>query len=113
MLYKILLKQAKANQKYFENYRKYAKKIKLIASKLLKDCKVFVFGSVVEGKALPSSDIDVLIVSKNTPKKMKERSKIVAEIFGKIGIFSPFEIHLVTEEEFEWYKRFVKNFIEV
>jgi len=113
MLYKILLKQAKVNQKYFENYRKYAEKIKAIASKLLKDCKVFVFGSVVEGKALPSSDIDVLIVSKNTPKKMKERAKIVAEIFRKIGIFSPFEIHLITEEEFEWYKRFVKKFIEV
>jgi len=44
---------------------------------------------------------------------MKERAEIVAKILKKVGIFSPFEIHLVTEEEFDWYKRFVKRFVEV
>lgn len=112
MLYEIFLKQTRANQKYFQNYMKYTRKIKSMAVSLVKDCRVFVFGSVVEGKALPSSDIDILVVSKNTPKRMKERSKIVAEILKEIGIFSPFEIHLVTEEEFEWYKKFVKRFVE-
>jgi len=53
MLYEMLLKQAKANRKYFENYMEYAKKIKSIANRLLKDCRVFVFGSVIEGRALP------------------------------------------------------------
>jgi predicted nucleotidyltransferase len=81
--------------------------------KELKDARVYLFGSFVEGRHLPSSDIDVLIVSKNMPKKVSERSKIKAKIWKKIGLFSPFELHLVNEEEFEWYKRFVKKLVAV
>ncbi len=100
-------------KKYFERYREYAKKIKEIAKSELSDVKVFVFGSVIEGKHTPSSDIDILVVSKNMPKSMGDRAKIRAKILKEIGITSPFEIHLVNPKEFEWYRRFIKKFEEI
>ena len=64
-----MLELAKENEKFFKNFLKYAKVIKRITKKELKDLRVFVFGSIVGGKILPTSDIDILIVSKNMPKK--------------------------------------------
>ncbi len=104
---------AEEERKYFENYREYVKIIKEVAEKLLGEVRVIVFGSVVEGKHTPASDIDVLICSKNMPKSREERSRIVAEILRKVGMDSPFEIHMVDEKEFEWYMRFVKVFEEI
>jgi len=72
----ILNEIKRENQKYFNNYLKYARIAKKVAKKELGKVKVFVFGSVIKGKATPSSDIDLLIVSKNAPEKMRERSKI-------------------------------------
>ncbi|ADC65217.1 DNA polymerase beta domain protein region [Ferroglobus placidus DSM 10642] len=104
---------AKEERKYFENYIYYAKLIKEKAKELLGEAEVYVFGSVVEGKHTPASDIDVLVVSKNMPKKQSERGRIRAEILKSIDVFAPFEIHLANEKEFEWYRRFVKNFVKV
>ena len=103
----ILIERKKEKEKYFKNYLKYAKLIKKLALKELKTAKVYLFGSIVKGNFLPTSDIDILIVSKNTPKNVRERAKIQAKILKKIGIGSPFEIHLINEKEFEWYKRFI------
>ena len=101
------------NKKYFKNYLKYAKIAKRVAEKELGEARAFVFGSIVKKQATPASDIDLLIVSKNMPERISERSKIKAKIWKKIGIFSPFEIHLIDEKEFEWYKRFVDKKIAV
>lgn len=68
---------------------------------------------MVEDKAILASDIDLLIVSKNAPKTMKERSKLAVKLLSSIGIFSPFELHIVNEKEFEWYKKFVKKLVVV
>jgi len=103
----------KENEKYFKNYKRYVKLIKTICLKELKKTRVYLFGSFVENRHLPSSDIDVLIVSENMPQKVSERSKIKAKIWKNIGIFSPFELHLVNEEEFEWYKKFIKKLVAV
>ncbi|MEM5776822.1 MAG: nucleotidyltransferase domain-containing protein [Candidatus Aenigmatarchaeota archaeon] len=92
-----------------EKWVKFLPNIKKICLKELKQADFYIFGSFAEGKYLPSSDIDVLIVSKNMPKKISERSKIKAKIWKNIGIFNPFEFHLVNYEEFEWYKKFVKK----
>ncbi|MFH8080576.1 MAG: nucleotidyltransferase domain-containing protein [Candidatus Aenigmatarchaeota archaeon] len=92
-----------------KKWMKSLKDIKKICLKELKQAEFYLFGSFVEGKYLPTSDIDILIVSKNMPKKISERSKIKAMIWKKIGIFTPFELHLVNYDEFEWYKRFVKK----
>jgi predicted nucleotidyltransferase len=85
----------------------------LAFSKRFKDVRVFVFGSVIKGTSTPASDIDILIVSNNMPEKNSERAKIKAKIWEKIGIFSPFEIHLANEREFKWYKIFAKEMEEI
>ncbi|MCS7135251.1 MAG: nucleotidyltransferase domain-containing protein [Candidatus Aenigmarchaeota archaeon] len=72
-----------------------------ICLKELKQVEFYLFGSVLDNKTLPTSDIDVSIVSNNMPKKNSDRFKIKARIWRKIGIFDPFEFHLVNYEEFE------------
>ncbi|WP_456469475.1 nucleotidyltransferase domain-containing protein [Archaeoglobus sp.] len=109
----IFVKIAKEERKYFENYVEYAKKIKKIAEMLLGEVEVFVFGSVVEGKHTPASDIDILICSKNAPQKMEEKAKIAGKILKEIDVFAPFEIHIVTPEEFEWYRKFLRKTVKV
>lgn len=109
----VLRDVVKEEEKYFKNYLKYASIAKKVVERELGDAKVFVFGSVVKGKATPASDVDLLILSKRMPERMSERSKIKAKIWKEIGIFSPFEIHLVDEKEFEWYKKFIDKKIEV
>ncbi len=74
---------------------------------------MLVFGSVVEGKHTPASDIDILICSKNAPRKMEDKAKIVGRILKEIDVFAPFEIHLVNPKEFEWYKRFLRKVVRV
>ncbi|RLI97063.1 MAG: DNA polymerase subunit beta [Candidatus Aenigmatarchaeota archaeon] len=109
----LLLERKIENEKYFRNFLKYAKIAKRIAEKELKDVRVFIFGSIVKKEHTPASDIDLLIISKNMPKRISERAKIQAKILKKIGIFSPFEIHMVNEEEFKWYEKFIDKKIEV
>ncbi|RLI72593.1 DNA polymerase subunit beta [Archaeoglobales archaeon] len=96
-------------REYFKRYKEYAKKIKEIVEGEVGDVDVIVFGSVVEGKATPKSDIDVLVVSENMPSKEK-RGFLRAKILKEIGLFSPFEIHLVNKKEFEWYRKFLKKY---
>ncbi len=104
---------AQEERKYFENYMHYAKLIKEIAEDDLGRTDVYVFGSVVEGRHTPASDIDILIVSENTPKSQWERGRIRAKIMKAIDVFAPFEIHIVTPKEFEWYKRFIRAIAEI
>lgn len=41
----------------------------------LEDAKVYLFGSVAEGKAVPSSDIDILIVTGREELQRVERGQ--------------------------------------
>ena len=99
-------------KKYFDSYEKYARKIKEVLERELESVRVFVFGSVVEVKHTPASDIDVLAVSTNMPRGMK-RAELRGKVLREIGVFSPFEIHLADEKEFEWYRRFAEKMIEI
>ncbi len=56
----IIAQTAEEERKYFENYMEYARLIKELAEGLLGKAEVYIFGSVVEGKNTPASDIDVL-----------------------------------------------------
>jgi len=80
----LLLEEKREKEKYFKEPEKYAKKIK-------KKARVLLFGSIVRGDFLFSSDIDVLVVSENF--KEEERGKIVAQLLNEVGFFSPFQIH--------------------
>ena len=108
----LLIEKAKKEEKYFKNYLDYARIIKNVAEKLLGEVKVYLFGSILRKKELPR-DIDILIISPkldSSEKKSKTREKILK----KIGFGAPFEIHLITPEEYQnWYKFFIKEKVEV
>ena len=112
-LVKILKTQVAEEKKYFTHPAEYARKIKNLAKKKLTTPKVFLFGSAVTGEWSPSSDIDLLVVSPSVPKKQHQRAKIKAKLYQEIGLFSPFEIHLITPEEFLWYERFIDKKMEI
>ena len=100
-------------KEYFDNGRLYAKRIKEIAREALGEAEVYVFGSILRGEAHPMlSDVDILIVSRNAPSDNDERARIMARIKREIGELNPFEIHMATPREYEWYKRFIDR-IEV
>ncbi|MCW7079503.1 MAG: nucleotidyltransferase domain-containing protein [Candidatus Methanospirare jalkutatii] len=99
-----LIKIAKERKEYFENYMHYARLVKEAVKG-----EVIVFGSVVEGKHTMASDIDLLVVLDS----IERRDEILMKINEVLGEFHPFQIHLVTRKEFEWYKRFIKKWRRV
>lgn len=104
-----LIEKKKREEKYFGNYLFWAKKIKEIAENNLGKIKVFLFGSVVKNKTEPGSDIDLLIISPKL-KDAETKSEMRTKILQRIGTDSPFEIHLITPEEYnQWYKFFIKR----
>ena len=98
-----LIRIAKERKEYFENYMNYARLVKEAVGG-----EVFVFGSVVEGKHT-MADIDLLVVLDS----IERREEILMKINEVLGEFHPFQIHLVTRKEFEWYKRFIKKWKRV
>jgi len=108
----LLIEKTKREEKYFKNYLKYAGRIKKEAQELLGDVRVFIFGSILKKNEIPQ-DIDVLIVSRNLTD-YGVKSKTQRRLRKNIGIFSPFEIHLVTPEEYNsWWKYFLKEKLEI
>jgi predicted nucleotidyltransferase len=102
---------SKERKKYFQNYKYYARLIKDAVN--FTDVEVVVFGSVPEGEYTMASDIDVLIISDDVPVGLNERAKILSKINKMLGYFHPFELHLVTKKEAEWYKGTVKRHAKV
>jgi len=109
----ILIEKRRKEEKFFVNYLDWAKKIKKEAEKNLGKVKVFLFGSIIKGEAEPGSDIDILIISPKL-KSSDKKSEIRDKLSEKLGIFSPFEIHLITPEEYQgWYRNFIDKKIEI
>lgn len=108
----LVFERRKKQERYFKNYMRWAKLIKKESEMLLGDVKVFIFGSILRKNEVVR-DIDILIISRGL-KTAEKKSYIRAEIWKKIGLSSPFEIHLATPDEYyEWYKFFIKEKIEV
>lgn len=84
-----------------EEWKSIVKKLTSSAGKVLGDAEVVPFGSIVEGKAVAASDLDVLIVSKDLPKSAWDRAQIVSKIEEATGLppLHPVQIHLTTWEE--------------
>ena len=106
------IESGKEALRYLKEYRKIAEKVKRIVKKRYRDARVYVFGSVVEGKFTASSDIDILIVCNEMNRD--EATALKANIIKKIGYMVPIELHIATEKEFkEWYQRFINVFEEI
>ena len=109
----LLIEKRKQEEKYFRDYLRWARIIKKEAKALLGDVRVFVFGSAVRGEIEPGSDIDVLLISPGL-KSFSLKNKTRTKIFEKIGSDSPFEVHLITPEDYQsWYIHFIKEKIEI
>jgi predicted nucleotidyltransferase len=105
----------KMRAEIIDKWREYVVKLAAAVKDVLPDSRVYVFGSVVKGEATAASDIDVLIVSNAVPKSGLERAALKVRIEGSAALppYHPFELHLVDEEEAEWYFRMVKELREV
>lgn len=109
----ILLDDLRMFEKYRKNLVGYAKMIKGVVRRRDPEGRVLIFGSTVKGEARPDSDIDVLVVTE-LAGDLDERLRLRMEIARAIGDVTPFEIHIVTREEFEgWYMRFIDEYVEV
>lgn len=59
------------------------------------------FGSVIKGLSTGASDVDILIISDQLPKKCKDRGNLKANIEERadLPLYHPFKIHLATSGE--------------
>jgi predicted nucleotidyltransferase len=99
-------------RKYLENIWAYLSKIKDLCIEYDRGCRVLVFGSFIRGNMRVDSDVDVLIITK-LAKDPLFRGRLFKRIIMEIGFENPFEIHIVTEEEFLEIKKFIDTYREV
>jgi predicted nucleotidyltransferase len=107
----VVIEISRERRKYFEDPAYYARLIKDLLG--FKDLEVLLFGSVVEGQCTMASDIDLFIVSDEVPRSLDERAKLLNRINDAVGYLHPFEVHLITTKEYDWYKRFIKPSIKI
>jgi len=91
-----MIELALRRQEVFRHLEKHLKKINEVVSRIDPKAKVYLFGSAAEGKHVFSSDIDILIVTREDP------AKISTELW-KNGIKEPFEVHIQPPEKAHLY----------
>ena len=103
------LKLAAMRSNYQESLRRFKAELEqLLQSRV----KVIVFGSVAEGRSGPLSDVDVLMICDEF-KELEKRLKTYYLARRIFGTPNPFELHLVTQDEFEWYEKFISSHREI
>ncbi len=98
------------------NWRIWVERIARVARSILGEASIYVIGSIVRGDYCGGSDIDVLIVSPNTPESHRGRAEIKALIEEEAGLpyYHPFQIHLVKPDESVIYlRRAGKYYLEI
>jgi uncharacterized protein len=97
MSYDILVETALKRQEAFNNLPKHLQTIKKTVRKLDAQAEIYLFGSAAEKEHNYSSDIDILIITNLQP------GRIHIELW-KAGIKEPFEIHVHSQKEAEFFK---------
>jgi len=97
----LLVEAALKRQEAFNKLPKHLRTIKQTVHELDTQAQIYLFGSTAEKENNYSSDIDILIITNLRP------SQIHAELW-KAGIKEPFEIHVHTREEAEFFKNRTK-----
>jgi predicted nucleotidyltransferase len=113
-LIELLVREASRRREYLGRLREYLLVIKDLVKQLDPEARVILFGSVARGEERPDSDVDIMIVT-DLAKNVDSRIKLRVAIARKVGDEAPFEIHIVTHEEYRsWYRNFIKDgYIEV
>ncbi len=102
-------------KKMIENFKKYLKDINESIKYVLKDSKVYLFGSIIEGNLVAASDVDILIIA-DVPKSHLKRAELTAKIEenARLPIIHPFEFHILTNEELKsWIRIYNLKFDEI
>jgi len=89
--------------KILENWKDIVKALTDSTKKVLGDVEVVPFGSIVEGKATATSDLDILVIVKDLPRSALTRAQIISKIEEATGLppIHPIQIHLTTWQEAE------------
>ncbi|MEM1986635.1 MAG: nucleotidyltransferase domain-containing protein [Nitrososphaeria archaeon] len=107
------IEHSKDRSKYLNNIIEYLKTIKDVCKRFDSNCKLLVFGSYARGNMKEDSDIDLLLITEKASSP-SWRGKVLAAIGREIGLTAPFEIHIITLEEYmEWYSKFIDVYKEV
>lgn len=109
MSFDMYIEYGRRNLEAMKNYMEIAMKVKEIVVKDFVNARIYVFGSVVEGRYTAVSDIDILVI---VDVDVEEKQEIKVKVYREID--APIELHVITFEEYEkWYKRFIGKIIEV
>ncbi len=96
-------------KKYVKNLDKYLLEIGKFLKSKVENFEIYVYGSILSDEfSIGLSDVDIAIVS----DEFEDRDKKL-EIFGeltKMFIDAPFEFHVLSREQWEIYKRFIRTF---
>ncbi len=107
----IYVRSGKKALEYMKNYINVAKKVKKLIHTYWPKAKIYVFGSVINGRYTAASDIDILVVLDKKPNP-KEEVEVKASIYMRLD--APIQLHIVSRRELEfWYKRFIDRIIEI
>ncbi|MCR8432639.1 MAG: nucleotidyltransferase domain-containing protein [Candidatus Korarchaeota archaeon] len=108
MSFDLYIERGLKNLEAMKNYIIIARKVKNIVLMYAPDAKVYVFGSVVEGKYTAGSDIDILIV---TSLEGEEIYRMKAKVYEELD--APIQLHVVHPTKLHWYTRFASKLVEV
>jgi len=100
-MYDPIVAEALRRREILDNLQTYLRRLKETALKVDPEAKIYLFGSVAEGKHTYSSDVDVLIITERDRLEMFRA--LLAEEFIKF-----FEIHVRNPKEAWWYRRMTK-----
>ncbi len=109
----VFMETALRRVKMLREWRTWVQRIAKVAKELLPDTQVYVIGSTIRGDYVGGSDVDILIISQEIPRKAVEIAEIKAFIEEKLNLppYHPFEIHLLTPQEAEPYLRRAKQHV--
>ncbi len=91
------MEDALQRQEAFRNLPEHLRTIKTTVQRLDAQAEIYLFGSVAEEKHSYSSDIDVLVITNLKP------ATVHAQLW-KAKIKEPFEIHVHTRKEAEFFE---------
>ena len=98
-----MLDESLSIHKLLENWKDIVKALTNSAKEILGDAEVVPFGSIVEGKATATSDLDILVIVNDLPRSALNRAQIISKIEEATGLppIHPIQIHLATWQEAE------------
>lgn len=87
--------------KMLREWRMWVHRIAEVVKEIIPDAEVYVVGSVVRGDSVGGSDVDILVVSPQIPRKPVDIAKLKTIIEDKLNLpyYHPFEIHMLKPEE--------------